>query len=425
MISAVLLSAAIAAHPFGSASVNQLVELAVFPDRVEAVAVVDLAELPTLQLTPSCDDVAGALTVKVGGEPVRWSIQSRQSEKAEGAAGLPTSRVTCHLSAPAGVRSSTEVLVDNRHLAGRTGWQEITARGEGVALDTGLPTRSSTNLLRDYPTDPLTSPKDIRTVSFTARPGADAVREGAAIAEDTSLLRRAERWLTGVIGDLTPKLGMLAVALSLLLGAAHAALPGHGKTVIAVYLAGRQGRRRDALLVGATVTLSHTAGVLVLGLGLTALASLAAESVLSWLGIVSGAIVVAVGAGMLIGEIRHRHAHSHGHSHDHRHHHHHHHHHHERKSLTALGVAGGLVPSPTALVVLLGAVALGRTWFGVLLTLAYGLGMAATLSAAGLALITLREKWEWLGRLTVPATATGSLIVVLGLGLAARAAFGI
>jgi ABC-type nickel/cobalt efflux system permease component RcnA len=72
-----------------------------------------------------------------------------------------------------------------------------------------------------------------------------------------------------------------------------------------------------------------------------------------------------------------------------------------------LGIAGGLVPSPTALVVLLGAAALGRLWLGIVLIVFYGLGMAATLTAAGLLLLRIRDRWAWLGRLTVPAEATG------------------
>src|SRR5207248_1135201 len=63
----------------------------------------------------------------------------------------------------------------------------------------------------------------------------------------------------------------------------------------------------------------------------------------------------------------------------------------QRLGLVGMGVAGGLVPSPSALVVLLGAIALGRTWFGVLLVVAYGLGMAATLTGAGLVLLRARR----------------------------------
>ena len=93
-----------------------------------------------------------------------------------------------------------------------------------------------------------------------------------------------------------------------------------------------------------------------------------------------------------------------------------------------MGVAGGLVPSPSALVVLLGAVALGRTLFGIVLVLTYGIGMAGTLTAAGLLAVRLSDRWR--GRLTRVRLArrltaatplvTGGLVVVVGLGLAAR-----
>jgi nickel/cobalt transporter (NicO) family protein len=247
-------------------------------------------------------------------------------------------------------------------------------------------------------------------------PGTDTPPPAASAAPDPGWQQRAEQWLARTMADPSPLVLLLAVLMAALLGAAHAALPGHGKTVMALYMAGRQGRRRDAVIVGGTVTLTHTAGVLILGLATTALAGLAAESVLKWLGVASGALIAVVGIGVLIGGLRHRHAHHH-------HKHHHHHHDHDRKSLTVLGIAGGLVPSPTALVVLLGAAALGRLWLGIVLIIVYGLGMAATLTAAGLLLLKVRDRWAWLGRLVVPAEATGSVIIVLGFGLAARAAF--
>jgi ABC-type nickel/cobalt efflux system permease component RcnA len=93
-----------------------------------------------------------------------------------------------------------------------------------------------------------------------------------------------------------------------------------------------------------------------------------------------------------------------------------------------MGVAGGLVPSPSALVVLLGAIGLGHTAFGVLLVAAYGVGMAGTLTAAGLLLIRLRDRWtarphRSLTRLAglIPA-GSAALVLCVGLGLAGRAA---
>ena len=103
------------------------------------------------------------------------------------------------------------------------------------------------------------------------------------------------------------------------------------------------------------------------------------------------------------------------------------------RALVAMGFAGGLVPSPSALVVLLGAIALGRAWFGVVLVIAYGLGMAATLTTAGVLLLRARRALDRraagrpvsgpLVRLTgALPVATSSVIVVVGVFLAARGA---
>jgi len=169
--------------------------------------------------------------------------------------------------------------------------------------------------------------------------------------------------------------------------------------------------------------------VLVLGLALTASSSLAGERVTGELGIVSGALVALVGLGLLRtalhrsdGRDDHEDGHEHPHDHDHP------HRPQRRLGLVGMGVAGGLVPSPSALVVLLGAIALGRTWFGVLLVIAYGLGMAATLTAAGLLLVKLSARWagRFAGRLaggrlsSATPVMTAGLVVVVGLGLAAR-----
>lgn len=104
-----------------------------------------------------------------------------------------------------------------------------------------------------------------------------------------------------------------------------------------------------------------------------------------------------------------------------------------RSGLVGLGVAGGLVPSPSALIVLLGAIALGRTWFGVALVAAYGLGMAATLTATGLLLVKLAGRLDrlasarsgLLGRLaSLTPIATALVVLVLGIGLAVRSIAG-
>jgi ABC-type nickel/cobalt efflux system permease component RcnA len=357
---------------------------------------------------------------------------------------LKTSRLECRLSAPAALGRSAEVSVTNRFRDDRIGWRELVAAGYGVRLaGSPLPTVSVSDELRHYPDDLLASPLDVRSAAFTAAPGAghqpaaaaSPASSGASPLGLTGPLAGAERWLDGVVGGqrLTPLVGLLAVLLALVLGAAHAALPGHGKTVMAAYLAGRRGRVRDAVAVGATVTLTHTGGVLALGLLLTTVAGIAGEAVLGWLGVASGALVAAIGIGALLSALRrrrrtilaHHHSHAHGHSHGHEHEH-EHEHGPGKWGIAGLGIAGGLVPSPSALIVLLGAIALGRTAFGMLLVIAYGAGMAATLTAAGLLLIRLRDRLEgrfWFAarwRAAAPA-ATAALIVVVGVGLAGRA----
>jgi nickel/cobalt exporter len=261
---------------------------------------------------------------------------------------------------------------------------------------------------------------------------------------------RATAAFTALVGErsLSPGFALVALLLAVGLGAAHALAPGHGKTVMAAYLVGLGGTLRQAATIGATVTLTHTAGVLLLGLVLTTSRAVASERVYPWLGLGSGLLLAGVGIGLLV-RARSGHGHPHPHGHDHHphphgHDHPHPHHHDHRgaapgagrpvgwRGLVAVGLAGGLVPSPSAVVVLLGGIALGQAWFGVALVLAYGLGMATTLTGVGLLLAHLRTRMD--GRLRVPAgsalgrlgrllpAATASVIVLVGLGLAASGA---
>jgi ABC-type nickel/cobalt efflux system permease component RcnA len=461
------------AHPLGNFSINQFGALTFHPDRVELRAVVDLAELPTLQnraavnahggpayAEQTCQALARGYAVSIGSARISWAIGESSLSYRPGAAGLATSRLTCEMSAPARLDRPATVTVDNTYLADRVGWRELTASGNGVQLrGSAPPTRSVSDELRAYPNDLLASPLDMRSARFQSVPGVDALRTGAAPGRAAGLgawLGGAEARLRELAGGhLTPWLGMFAVLLAAVLGAAHAAMPGHGKTVMAMYLAGRAGRPRDALAVGATVTLTHTGGVIAVGLLLSGAVSIAGERLLGWLGLASGLLVAAVGAAALGSRLRrrgrhHPHGHDHHHPHGHDHHHPHGHHHHHgphghdhhpdtpgRLGLAAIGVAGGLVPSPSALVVLLGAIGLGRTAFGLVLVLAYGVGMAATLTAAGLGLVRLREHlaarsrraawWSAPARRLAAAlpTASAGAIVLLGTGIAVRAAAGV
>jgi len=318
-----------------------------------------------------------------------------------------------------------------------------------------VPQHSLSDELRAYPpADALVL--HVRSAQLRVEPGAATeavVTTGPATTAPTGRnpttsigLVGAQGRLEGLAsGRLTPLLGVLAVFVALMLGAGHAALPGHGKTVVAAYLAGRCGRPRDAFVLGAAVTMGHTGSVLLFGTLISTSTAFAGQSLLRIAGLVAVLLVVAVGAGMLFGQVRrpvphehdphphgHRHGHGHGLAHDHSH---DHDHRSGRFGVMGIGLAGGLVPSPSALVVLLVAVGLGRAPFGVLLVLAYGLGMAGTLTAAGLSLLAVRDRMnqaQWTSRLPAPFTrlaralgpvATPAVVLLLGVGLVARGAF--
>lgn len=479
------------AHPLGNFTVNHYDGLSLFPDRIELYAVVDTAEIPTLQdkaatdtdgdgtISPSeadrhgrteCAALAGAVTATVNGSPVRWRVAQSAATYPPGQPPLLTTRVACSLVTPANLHATALVEFTDSFQADRIGWREITAVGEGLrVVSSTVAGASISDELRRYPDDLLSNPRDERSATVRVAPGMGGII--GASAPPTARLSWLDRALASATHKLnelaggtrlTPLVGTAAALLALLLGASHAALPGHGKTVMAAYLAGRQGTRRDAVLVGVTVTFTHTAGVLILGLLVSVLSSFAPEGVLRWLGILSGLLVAMVGAGLLRSALRHRwathpratvdptpalvgapHGHGHGHGHGHSHGHSHGHGHGwdgeerppGRVGLVGMGIAGGLVPSPTALFVLLGAIGLGRSWFGIALVLCYGLGMAAALTLAGLLLVTLRdrlarsavsERWRDRGARVSAAlpTMTATLVLVVGLGLALRSLLG-
>ena len=289
--------------------------------------------------------------------------------------------------------------------------------------------------------------------------GTAEARPASSAARGTDRISAA---FTGLVArqQFTLGFGLLALVAAIALGALHALAPGHGKTVMAAYLVGERGSLRQAALLGLTVTSTHTAGVLVLGVLLSGSTAVVPEELYPWLGMTSGAMLAAVGVSLLARAWRRRsgglaafaahrhgeHDHGPGHHHQGRHHHQHSTHHHDaeesvaphahdvqppmsRRALMIMGAAGGMVPSPSALVVLLGAIALGRTWFGVALVLGYGIGMALTLVAAGLLMVHARASLDrrLRGRTPMARLAqalpvmTASFVVIAGVGLAARA----
>ncbi len=485
------------AHPLGNFTVNRYDGLVAAPGELRVHHVEDLAEIPATQAAPDlaglgrdawarerCSTAARESAVRADGRPAQLTVRAARVQVRPGQAGLDTLRVECRLTAP--LPRGRTVAVDFRAAGGDSGpgWREITARGDRTTLAASdVPESSPSARLTRYPEDRLASPPDTRTASLRVRPGGPAAAgpDEADMPASAILPRGADRWtraLDDLVArrDLTVGFAALALLLAVVLGAMHALAPGHGKTLMAATAAARGGRARmrDVLPMAASVTVTHTLGVVALGL-LVSAGSAAAPSVVAWLGVASGVLVTLAGAQLVRRALRrrghpthphphehehapdHGHEHGHGHAHDRPHPHDHPHaHDHPHTSLThthggrththsaaptlrgtiLLGFAGGLVPSPSAVVVLVGAAALGHAWFGLLLVVAYGVGLALTLTAAGYAvvragggvsrLLARRPRWTsapWaaLVRRSAPL-GSACVVLILGAGLVFRGA---
>jgi ABC-type nickel/cobalt efflux system permease component RcnA len=194
--------------------------------------------------------------------------------------------------------------------------------------------------------------------------------------------------------------------------------------MVAAYLVGTRGTARHAAALGATVTIAHTAGVFALGLVTLALSQyVLPEDLYPWLTLVSGLLVAGVGAAVLRARLKGAHAHAH--SHDHHGHSHAHTHDISTKSLIAMGASAGLIPCPSALVVLLGALSQHQVALGLVLILAFSLGLAATITGIGVAVVyarTLLSRLDFTSRAASALPALSALvIVVVGCVLTAQA----
>jgi nickel/cobalt exporter len=318
--------------------------------------------------------------------------------------------------------------------------------GEETAVRTGTPTGDPTDGLRRYPRDLLNSPYDRRSATFAVEPGAGTLMAPEAEGEEAVVTRDTSgQGFAAVFEDAAAGEGVLLILLLAAFGwgALHALSPGHGKAMVAAYLIGTRGTARHAVWLGVTVTITHTVGVFALGLVTLLLSQyVLPEDLYPWLTLVSGLLVVAIGAGVLRARLRwapdddaRDHAHHHGvhHHHDHGDHHrdpnagHHHHVPQEitRRNLIGMGAAAGLIPCPSALVVLLGAIAQHEVALGLLLIVAFSVGLAGTLTGLGLAVVYARRVLPRLqvgGRLVAALPAASALvIVVVGCLLTAQA----
>ncbi len=354
----------------------------------------------------------------------------------------------------------------------RIGWREIVVRSSGIISQTTSGDDITAGLTH-YPIERISAPLDVRFAEFRFSHLA-GTPVPTVTPPSTELVRAPVDRLAALIAaqDLTPGKTLLFLLIATGLGALHALSPGHGKTLVGAYLIGSRGTPRHALFLGLIVTATHTAGVFALGL-VTLFASryLLPEAIYPWLGAISGLVITQIGMTRLLGRggLRHHHhhelvdghPHAHSHSLEHAHYHdeelttdsqrdhlgdhthdysdhskHEHHRAHEHghrhlpppgtpvtwRSLLALGISGGLVPCPSALVVLLSAVALHRIAFGLVLIVAFSVGLAGVLTGIGILMVKARDVLSKRCNISEPLFRFGQrlgavLITCIGIGI--------
>jgi nickel/cobalt exporter len=414
LVAALAAPAAASAHPLGNFTINRFSRVEVAAHRVYVLYVLDLAEIPTYQAgridaRAYARRISQDATLELDGRRVSLSPVATALAHPLGAGGLHTTRLEVLLHGPA-VSHTQQFRYADANYAGRLGWKEIVV---------GTTTRSESDELRAYPKNLLQSPLSVTRVSGELTPAGGSpprLTTGKALQAPD---RVADAGFASLIGrhDLSLFVIFASLGAAFFWGMAHALSPGHGKTIVTAYLIGQRGTPWHAALLGLIVTATHTVGVFALGLVTLGLSQFVVpEQLYPWLNVVSGALVVGIGASVFWSRFRRR---------GHRHHHHHHEHGPSTRSLLAVGVSGGLLPCPSALVVLLAAISLHRLAFGMLLIVAFSAGLALSITGVGLVALLAKRAFARIsfdGRVArlLPA-ASALVILVAGLAMTARA----
>ena len=468
LFAAVTLPDSASAHPLGNFTINHLSQVRISQGSVEVNYILDQAEIPTFQEIQRFDrdgdgaisgsergpllqrklaEIGPDLQLTVDGRDVALGASRTATlSYPPGQGGLSLTRVEAGFTASIPPGAHRVQLHDDTY-SDRVGWKAIEVLpGEGTDVRSSVSASDPTQGLRAYPVDLLQSPPDQREATFAVSEGSGRV--SAPDGEDVGPVT-TDRAQDGFAGALTSAndhglLILLLLGSAFVWGALHALSPGHGKTMVAGYLAGSRGRAKDAALLGLTVTITHTSAVFALGLiTLAASAYVLPEDLYPWLGVASGAMVIAIGLWAIWTRLRRwraiRAEHDHGHHHAHSRGGHTHSHSHDHptpgaaittRSLVALGVSGGIVPCPSALVVMVAAISQHRLGLGLALILAFSVGLAATLTAVGLAVLhggrliqRLRPERRLFGGRIVGAlpALSATLIVVAGSLITLRA----
>jgi len=444
------------AHPLGNFTINRYSRIQPSGDRLYLLYVLDLAEIPTFQAKPQVaaegEAVYANRLARSIGRHLHLTVDGRRAALAPirhvlafppGQAGLRTTRLEVVFQGPSLAGPSTIDYRDTNY-PGRIGWKEITVQSSSGArvLTSDAPSKSVSSELLAYPKNLLRSPLDVVSAQTEVEPGSGAGTAPVLLPRNVLEQRAGVRAVADggfaslIARDhLSPGFVALSILIAMFWGAAHAFSPGHGKSIVAAYLVGSRGTPRHAAFLGMTVTVTHTIGVFALGLVTLSLSAfIVPDQLYPWLNLVSALLIVAVGVSVLRWRLRewrrrtpsdhghHHHDHDHGHPHGHGHHHHHHEHDQalSPRRLLGIGVSGGIVPCPTALVVLLAAISLHRVGYGLVLILAFSVGLAAAMTVIGLVAVTAKRTFERVdfNGGVIRLLPAFSAVVVLGLGLA-------
>lgn len=443
------------AHPLGNFSINQFSQIEVEKSQVKLRSVLDMAEIPTFQESQTIDankdgvlsqieldDYAekispsyiANLRVSVDGQPIELRLTAKNIFLEEGSGNLPILKIKWDLIGDLPNTKENAVSrfkFENKNYTERIGWNEIVVKHlsginvfNSTAYGSGI-----TDELKEYPSESLNAPLAEKTAEFSFT--SNAIPQNAKPLQNRdghiSAPVEKDRFAELIKGEITPSIILFGLLLAFGLGAAHALSPGHGKTVVGAYLVGSRGTFKHAVFLGATVTITHTLGVFAIGL-LTLFASnyILPETLMPYLNFISGLLVFFIGlmlfkdrlfaaAGwktnnlhpledaahsldehdVLVREDEYNSApkvftHTHGGS---------THTHLPPKdvtwgSLLGLGISGGLLPCPSALVLMLSAISLNRIGYGIVLTLVFSFGLAATLTAVGLAFLYVGKMFD-------------------------------
>ncbi len=448
------------AHPLGNFSVNRYSRVTIADETVNIFFVVDRAEIPAFQNRSNIDinddetiseaektayldqlipSLLENLTLTFDGEPVDLAVQERTLAFPEGQGGLFTERLEMTLTGtrPAG---KGQLYYADGNFTDRVGWQEIVVEADGVDLDTaGLPTEDMSQALTTYPDELLSQSLRVSEVTVGVGGAVGVINSDSTNGTISAERGTDERFMELINAEvLTPQVIAFVLLAAFALGAAHALSPGHGKTIVGAYLVGSRGTAKHALYLGLITTVTHTAGVFALGL-LVLFASryILPEALYPWLSVMSGLVVVSIGISLMLGHahrlsekrsksgedveglhshfgIEHSHVPPSGSL--------------SWRNLTALGVSGGIIPCPSALVVLLSAIALNRIGFGMILIIIFSFGLATVLTLLGMTFVYAGRYFERVTRnhtgvISALPIVSSVFVTLAGIGITLRAVF--